>query len=148
MDRWENALISVDGSVARIPGRGVDVTTYAPGDLAMLDAATKAASTVGPVVGAEPAGMEILREPAWQRRTAAPTMPELMSAAEIALELCVSRQRVHQLRELPAFPAPLAELRGGAVWDADAVRTFAQGWNRKPGRPRVAGSVPTAQVPR
>jgi hypothetical protein len=26
-------------------------------------------------------------------------------------------QRVHQLRQNAAFPAPLAELRGGAVWD-------------------------------
>lgn len=139
MDCWENALISVDGSVARIPGHGVDVTTYAPGDLVMLDAAAKAANTVGDVVNVEPISMEVLREPEWQRRAEAPTMPELMSAAEIADELAVSRQRVHQLRELAAFPAPLAELRGGAVWDAAAVRKFAQEWDRKPGRPRDGG---------
>lgn len=136
MDCWESALISVDGSVARIPGYGVDVTTYAPGELAMMDAAAKAAGMVGHVVDAKPVGMEVLREPQWRRRAEAPTMPELMSAAEIADELSVSRQRVHQLRELAAFPAPLAELRGGAVWDAAAVRKFAQGWDRKPGRPR------------
>lgn len=64
-------------------------------------------------------------------------MPELMSAAEIADELGVSRQRVHQLRELAAFPAPLADLRGGVVWDAAAIRKFAQEWERKPGRPRA-----------
>lgn len=137
MDSWENELISVDGSVAHIPGRGVDVTTYAPGDLVMLDAATKAASEVGQVVHAKPVSMEIIREPEWQRRAEAPTMPELMSAAEIAEELSVSRQRVHQLRELATFPAPLAELRGGAVWDAAAVRKFAQEWDRRPGRPRI-----------
>lgn len=136
MDHWEHELLSVDGSVARIPGHGVDVTTYLPGDLRMLDAAAQAESTVGRVVPAEPIGVEILREPEWRRRAEAPTMPELMSTAEIAEELSVSRQRVHQLRELPDFPAPLAELGGGAVWDALAVRTFARTWDRKPGRPR------------
>jgi hypothetical protein len=42
---------------------------------------------------------------------------------------------VHQLRSTAAFPAPLAELRGGAVWDAAAVRKFAREWERKSGRP-------------
>ena len=59
-----------------------------------------------------------------------------MSAAEIADELGVARQRVYQLRATTAFPALLAELRGGAVWDAAAVRKFAQDWERKLGRPR------------
>jgi hypothetical protein len=71
------------------------------------------------------------------RRAKAPTMPELMSAAEIADALGVRRQRVHQLRQMASFPAPLAELRGGAVWDAAAVRKFAEGWERKPGRPQT-----------
>jgi len=137
MDRWESNLSTVDGSVARIPGRGIDVTVYAPGSLGVLDAAAKAASKVAHVVNAEPVGMEILRETEWRRRAEAPTMPELMSATEIAEELRVSRQRVHQLRELTAFPAPLAELRGGAVWDAAAIRKFAQEWKRNPGRPRA-----------
>jgi hypothetical protein len=137
MDFWENELVTIDGSVARVPGRGVDVTAYAPGAQAMLDAAEKTANEVRHVVHAEPIGMEIMREPQWRHRAEAPTMPELMSAAEIAEELGVSRQRVHQLRELTAFPAPLADLRGGAVWDAAAIRKFAQEWERKPGRPRA-----------
>lgn len=95
----------------------------------------KYVDSISEVVGAEPAGVEIVREDEWQRRAAAPTMPELMSAAEIAGELGVARQRVHQLRSTAGFPAPLAELRGGAVWDAAAVRKFAREWERKPGRP-------------
>ena len=66
-DSWENELVTVDGSVARIPGRGVDVTAYAPGDLAMLDAAETTESEVARVVHAAPIGMEIMREPEWQR---------------------------------------------------------------------------------
>lgn len=136
MDRWAAQLEAFDGSVARIPSRGVvDVTVYAPGDLLMVDAVAKMAVKVGHVVMAEPTGMEIVREVEWQRRAEAPTMPELMSAAEIADELGVSRQRVHKLREMATFPLPLAELRGGAVWDAVAVRKFAENWKRKPGRP-------------
>ncbi|CQD21923.1 hypothetical protein BN000_05406 [Mycobacterium europaeum] len=137
MDEWESMLEGFDASVARIPGRGVDVTMYAPGTLELPEALSKVireashAMRIGP-----PVGMEIVGEREYARRAATPTMPELMSAAEIADELGVRRQRVHQLRATPAFPAPLAELRGGAVWDAAAVRKFAASWERKPGRPR------------
>jgi hypothetical protein len=136
IDKWTAQLEAFDGSVARIPSRGVvDVTVYAPGDFLMVDAVAKMAIEVGHVVMAEPTGMEIVREVEWRRRAEAPTMPELMSAAEIANELGVSRQRVHKLRHMATFPLPLAELRGGAVWDAVAVRKFAKNWIRKPGRP-------------
>jgi hypothetical protein len=141
MDFWESQLEALDGSLARIPGRGVDVTVYAPGDLAMVDAVEKMAAETTHVVQAPPVGVEVVRESEWQRRAAAPTIPELMSAAEIAEELGVTRQRVHQLRSTAAFPAPLAELRGGAVWDAAAVRKFARDWKRKPGRPRTPAAV-------
>jgi predicted DNA-binding transcriptional regulator AlpA len=137
IDAWEDELESMDGSVARIPERGVDVTVYAPGDFNMFDAVRKMSAEIAHVVQAEPVGMEAVRESEWRRRAEAPTMPELMSAAEIAEMLGLSRQRVHQLRAIRAFPEPLAELRGGAVWDAAAVRKFGQEWTRKPGRPRA-----------
>lgn len=136
MDLWESQLAGFDGSVARIPDRGVDVTVFAPETMAMLQGAEKMLIEVSCVVGTEPIGAEILTESEWERRAEAPTMPELMSAAEIADELGVSRQRVHQLRDTAAFPAPLADLRGGAVWDAAAIRKFNDEWERKPGRPR------------
>jgi hypothetical protein len=137
MDEWQSKLEDFEGSVARIPGRGIDVTVYAPGGLDMPDALNKVAGEVAHALQlASPIGLEIIRESEWQRRAEAPTMPALMSAAEIADELGVRRQRVHQLRHTANFPAPLAELRGGAVWDAAAVRKFAEGWTRKPGRPR------------
>jgi hypothetical protein len=138
MDGWEDQLAGFDAAVARMPERGVDVTVYAPGHLSMLEAIEKMASEVPRVVQAgQPISLEIVTESEYRRRAEAPTMPELMSAAEIADELGVARQRVHQLRSTAAFPAPLAELRGGAVWDAAAVRKFAQEWERKPGRPRA-----------
>ncbi|PXX01551.1 hypothetical protein C8E89_12837 [Mycolicibacterium moriokaense] len=136
MDSWEDKLQAFDASVARIPARGVNVTLWAPGGLDMHDAVNKVAGEVAHVVPGGPVGIEVVTELEYRRRAEAPTMPELMSAAEIAEELGVARQRVHQLRSTAAFPAPLAELRGGAVWDAAAVRKFAQDWERKPGRPK------------
>jgi hypothetical protein len=133
MDEWSERL---DATVSRAPDRGVtSVTVYAPGDLRLVDVTAKVVEFVNEIVHADPSGVEVVRESEWRRRAEAPTLPELMSAAEIAEELGVARQRVHQLRSTATFPAPLAELRGGAVWDARAVRRFAEKWDRKPGRP-------------
>ena len=41
IEAWEAELDGIDGSVARIPERGVDITAYAPGDFRMLEAAGK-----------------------------------------------------------------------------------------------------------
>jgi hypothetical protein len=136
MDKWETQLDGFDASVARVPTRGVDVTVYAPPNLGLFDALSKMQGEVLHVVDAgQPIGVEIVTELEHRRRAEAYTMPELMSAAEIAEELEISRQRVHQLRSTAGFPEPLADLRGGAVWDAAAVRKFARTWERKPGRP-------------
>lgn len=135
MDTWETQLASWDATVARVPGLGVDIVVHPPHGVSLDEAVNKTAVEVHSVVMKDPVGLEVVTEKEWLRRAEAPTLPELMSAAEIAEELGVARQRVHQLRSTAAFPAPLAELRGGAVWNAAAVRKFAQEWERKPGRP-------------
>ncbi|BBX73674.1 hypothetical protein H7H78_10245 [Mycobacterium shinjukuense] len=139
MDEWETQLEDFDATVSRVPGRGIDVTVYAQGHLSMFDALHKMDGEIMQVVHAgTPIALEIVREAEHRLRAEAFTTPELMSAAEIADELGISRQRVHQLRSTAGFPAPLADLRGGAVWDAAAVRKFGQTWERKPGRPHTA----------
>ena len=140
MDAWGTALgqRGIDGSFARIPNLHQAVATVYLPIADMIKATCEGYDIATEVVGQAPVGIETITEAEHERRAAEPTIPELMSAAEIADELGVARQRVHQLRSTAAFPAPLAELRGGAVWDARAVRKFAQGWERKPGRPRVA----------
>jgi len=147
MDRWEAQLEGFDATVARVPERGITVTVYAPGDLALFDALSKMQGEVPHIVDSEPVGVEIVTEAEHRRRADYYTMPELMSAAEIAEELGVSRQRVHQLRSTTGFPEPLADLRGGAVWDAAAVRKFAETWERRPGRPRLitVHGIPSAE---
>ena len=138
MDEWESKLEAFDGSVARIPGRGVDVTVHAPGADSFDALNTSAIEVARRLKLGPPAGIDVVTELEHARRADAYTMPELMRAAEIADELGVRRQRVHQLRSTAAFPAPLAELRAGAVWDGGAVRRFEREWSRKPGRPRKA----------
>jgi len=59
-----------------------------------------------------------------------------LGVREVARELCVSRQRVSELRGRPGFPAPIAELAAGPVWKASSLRRFLESWERKPGRPR------------
>lgn len=51
---------------------------------------------------------------------------DAMGAAEIARHLGVSRQRVQQLVRTPGFPAPIAVLDMGKVWDAGEIREWAK----------------------
>jgi predicted DNA-binding transcriptional regulator AlpA len=51
----------------------------------------------------------------------------LLSSGQVAALLGVSRQRVHQLRQLPGFPEPAGRLSSGRVWwDVDI-----QAWRDK-----------------
>lgn len=60
---------------------------------------------------------------------------ELLGVAEIAGRLGVSRQRVHQIRQRGGFPAPVAQLASGDVWDAADIDAWIATWVRRPGRP-------------
>ena len=61
----------------------------------------------------------------------------LVGLSEIATMLGVSRQRVGQLvRDYDDFPAPVAELASGRVWETAAVESWANAHPvRPPGRP-------------
>lgn len=48
-----------------------------------------------------------------------------MSTVEIRKLLGVIRQRAFQITNQPGFPAPVAELGIGKVWDGGAVRAWA-----------------------
>jgi predicted DNA-binding transcriptional regulator AlpA len=54
----------------------------------------------------------------------------LVGVAEVAELLGVSRQRVHKLAERDDFPAPVAILTAGKVWDRDAVEKWARATGR------------------
>ncbi len=62
----------------------------------------------------------------------------LVGLSEVARIIGVSRQRALQLvRDYSDFPAPLASLAAGRVWDGTAVETWTRAHpERRPGRPR------------
>lgn len=60
----------------------------------------------------------------------------LGGVSEVAAELGVTRQQVANLRQQPDFPAPVANLSLGDVWDLDVVaRWKASGLRKAAGRP-------------
>ena len=68
----------------------------------------------------------------------------LGGVAEVAAELGVTRQQVANLRQQPDFPAPMAALSVGDVWDLGVVaRWKASGLRKAAGRPSP-GSMPVA----
>ncbi|MFJ3795276.1 serine/threonine-protein kinase [Streptomyces sp. NPDC090088] len=60
--------------------------------------------------------------------------------SEVAAELGVSRQQVAKLRQNDDFPAPVAALSAGDIWDLDTIRRWgSSGLRRGAGRPTPAG---------
>jgi predicted DNA-binding transcriptional regulator AlpA len=55
---------------------------------------------------------------------------ELVGIAEVAEMLKVSKQRADQLARQTGFPAPVATLTGGRVWEKSDVKA----WMRETGR--------------
>lgn len=141
LDRWVDQLDAIDALAARLPHGMIEVTVHVSSGVGVLDVPRDAWAVVERAIGEHALlGAEVITEDEYERRAEEPTMPELVSAAEIADELGVSRQRVHQLRKLPGFPAPLVELGGGAVYDAAAVRKFTASWARQVGNPAFRAS--------
>jgi prophage regulatory protein len=66
----------------------------------------------------------------------------VLGLKEVAALLGVSRQRATQLvRDYEDFPAPVADLASGRVWDREAVERWAVAHkDRRPGRPRGTGT--------
>jgi serine/threonine protein kinase len=66
----------------------------------------------------------------------------LGGVSEVAEELGVSKQRLAKLRDQRGFPAPVANLSSGPVWEIEQVRRWANsGARRGPGRPSRARST-------
>jgi hypothetical protein len=55
---------------------------------------------------------------------------ELVGTAEIAEMLGVTNQRVDQLSRTESFPAPIAVLAAGRIWQREAIER----WAREAGR--------------
>lgn len=94
----------------------------------------------GLVVAAEVATVEEADQRAQHRE-------EYVGVAEIAEMLGISRQRITEMhRDRKDFPMPVAALKSGPVWRKADLSRFADGWQRRPGRPRKAVEPPDNHV--
>jgi predicted DNA-binding transcriptional regulator AlpA len=64
---------------------------------------------------------------------------QLMTKADIAELLGVSRERVSQLAARGDFPTSLGQVGKSLVWSRGAVERWAEQWVRRSGRPPRAG---------
>jgi hypothetical protein len=104
-----------------------------------LRRATDEALRAARALPAKPTRLQVLPLDDWVVEQKAPQPRDLVGAAEAAVMLGVSRQRVGQLAERPDFPAPIARLSAGPVWTRSSIEAFGQSWTRKiTGPPRKA----------
>ena len=83
------------------------------------------------------AKLRVLSEEDYDAEATRPDTPELLSAADVADVLDVSRQRVHQLATShPRFPEPYVRLATGPIWTLPVIERFRDTWDRRPGRRR------------
>ncbi|WP_405996707.1 hypothetical protein [Streptomyces sp. NBC_00829] len=93
------------------------------------------------VLGREPelTGLRVITAEQANAERDYPQEQELMGYREAAAVLGVSRQRVAQLDgSHPDFPRPIGRIGAGPVFTAASVQSFAERWDRSPGRRRVA----------
>ena len=80
--------------------------------------------------------VEAVREDVLDEDLAAPQLPDLVSGPEAAEMNGVTPQRVHALAIGKQFPVPAIDRPHLKLWFRAAIERFAEGWDRKPGRPR------------
>lgn len=135
LDRLASELPE-DATVAALPGRGYTVTLWA--DTSSLADAVFSIETFVKGLG-DPVAVESVSEAEYERMAYAPTLPQVLSAVEVADVLGVTRQRVNQLsKSSPDFPTPLFTPRSGPLWERFAIEAFARSRNRNAGRPQIA----------
>lgn len=107
----------------------------------MPEAAARAIEIITAVAPGKILAVEVMTPEEEDRRLAEPAFPELVGVTEIADMLGISRQRLAVLRQRREFPAPVAELAAGPIWRARDLSTFAEGWQRRAGRPKKSIDV-------
>lgn len=129
------ALAELGGSASGAVGEqrvGATTTEAAPdGDQAL----SQALARVRAVVSSALMAAEVMTTVEAERRLAEPPFPELVGIAEVAHLLGVTRQRASALQANPSFPAPVAILASGPVWQRDDLTRFEATWPRRPGHP-------------
>lgn len=126
-------VAEIGGSAQGNPGERRFETTLTVRARDPREATRKAIEKVTGIVPGEVLAVRVMTIEEFDRR--ANEKPRLVGVGEVAKMLGVSKQRVSTLRHRDDFPEPVASLASGPVWRAGDLSTFAQGWQRKPGRP-------------
>lgn len=144
--RGDRRLASPGVHVLALPGMlelGANVRASNAGTA--VDVATRAFATAlrRARATASPASMELAVEAV----TRSGNRSEIVSAAEVARRIGVSRERVRQLAEEPGrFPTEAGNIRGSRAWRwGDVSDWLAAGGRRRPGRPRSTGDGPRSR---
>ncbi|MGH3941819.1 MAG: hypothetical protein ACRDTG_24960 [Pseudonocardiaceae bacterium] len=126
------------------PGFTVTVDVMAADPLtAAQDGLRLVLDELNPEVPAAVVDLRVTTPDQYEAETLRPDFPELVSAADAAEILGVSRQRIHQLAASNThFPAPIARVATGPLWTVPAIEHFAEVWERKPGRPQRLPRLP------
>lgn len=53
---------------------------------------------------------------------------DILGTSEVAEVLCVSKQRIHSLRQMKEFPEPVVQLASTPLWDRKDVVSFLAIW--------------------
>ena len=131
-------VAAIGGGAGGTVGQRRLVTVLTVRAASIAEAVEKGSATIlarapGTVIAADVSTTEEADRRAEQRT-------ELVGVAEVAEMLGISRQRVTTLSKRDDFPAAVARLASGPVWRAGDLSTFAEGWQRKGGRPRKAAA--------
>ena len=133
--------VSGSGGLAGGPGAAFGVEASSDGSDAMaeavrlgVDAFERACSQVGITHGGI-ARVDAMTDP-YLDRSLTREPERYAGVSEVAAILGVSRQRVAELRHKRGFPAPIAEISAGPIWEVSSLNTFLDTWERRPGRPR------------
>lgn len=133
----EDALVDVAGlggvAVGKPGGHYLETTLSVRAD-DVRRAADLAIAQIAEQIAGTVVAVEVMTTAEADRRSA--ERPKLVGVKEIAELLGISKQRVSTLSKREDFPKPLESLASGPIWRAGDLTTFAEGWRRKPGRPR------------
>jgi len=121
---------------------GLSLTMEATHVTEMVSCIHEALDSVRDLLGSiEVIRVDLMTEEVRQARNAAPSIPTLVGYSEIADLAGVSRQRAREIANLDGFPIPVVETASGPLRVKEAVESWLNQWDRRPGRPRKLASA-------
>jgi hypothetical protein len=143
-DEQTDALVSELAAHRHHPAVGGELDGHGSATISVLEVGTLRQAIAAAIAAVENAGrkigipitatgVEILDEDTAHARLEVPLIPPLVGYKEIADMAGVSRQRAQQLGQIDGFPAAVITAGGGPLRSRQAVESWLQRWDRRPG---------------